>query len=185
MYTKILRNKVNYLGRKFYYTLFAAFYILTYRISSKGGIHSSLVMVCWPYARKNSPSGTWRRLPSTTRARKLLFYRLLEHAVQTDVHKSNERRVDTPLRIINYFACNSDVVMALASIAMAICSSVTFILAMVVYITSKKHEKETKQLINELKITIIMNASIRGGAVAGRMLYEEYKKELLESNGDK
>ena len=37
---------------------------------------------------------------STTRARGLLFYRLLEHAVQTDLHKSNERGVDTPLNRI-------------------------------------------------------------------------------------
>ena len=35
-------------------------------IRGKGGIHSSLVMVCWPYARKNSASGTWRRLPAHT-----------------------------------------------------------------------------------------------------------------------
>ena len=39
---------------------------------------------------------TIRYLASITRARGLLFYRLLEQAVQTDLHKPNERGVDTP-----------------------------------------------------------------------------------------
>ena len=38
-----------------------------------------------------------RYLASITRARGLLFYRLLEQAVQTDLHKPNEKGVDTPL----------------------------------------------------------------------------------------
>ena len=86
---------------------------------------------------------------------------------------------------INYFSCNDNAIIALATVIMATCSLITLILAIVVYITSKKHEKETKQLIDELKITIIMGATIRGGAVAGRMLYEEYKKEFLKDSGDK
>jgi len=65
----------------------------------------------------------------------------------------------------------------------AICSFATLILAVVVFVTSNWRDKKSKQLINELKIALIMIATNEGGADIGKRMYDEYEKKFLEDLG--
>lgn len=79
---------------------------------------------------------------------------------------------------ISYISQNSDVVMAISSIIMAIASIVTFMLALIVFISSILQGRKNETLMKELKIALVMVASITGGAKSGKRIYDEYKEQL-------
>lgn len=58
------------------------------------------------------------------------------------------------------------------------CSIVTFVLAVVVFCESRKHEKESKRLIDELRIAVVMGATVTKDAHVAKKIYDEYKKEF-------
>jgi hypothetical protein len=45
----------------------------------------------------------------------------------------------------------------------------------------RRNDKKNKKLIDELKIALIMIASVRGGAEAGKRIYDEYREKLSEN----
>ena len=79
---------------------------------------------------------------------------------------------------VSYISQNSDGAMAISSIIMAIASIVTFFLALIVFISSIRQGRKNKALMEELKIALVMVATITGGAEAGKRIYEEYKEKL-------
>jgi len=89
--------------------------------------------------------------------------------------------MDSLTNFTDFFYNHDKGLSVLSSLIIAGSSITTFILALVVFVVSRKHEKRTKQLIEEIKVALIMIASIRGGADAGKRIYDEYKKEILDS----
>ncbi len=79
---------------------------------------------------------------------------------------------------ISCISQNSEIAMAISSIIMAIASLITFLLALIVFISSIRQGRKNETLMKELKIALVMVASITGGAEAGKRIYAEYKEKL-------
>ena len=81
-------------------------------------------------------------------------------------------------QVVSFISQNADATMAISAIIMAIASIVTFFLAMTVFISSICQHRNYEKLVKELQIALVMVASIRGGAEAGKRLFNEYKEKF-------
>jgi hypothetical protein len=77
-------------------------------------------------------------------------------------------------------AKNSNSITAFSTLAIALFTAVTFLLTLAIFISSKRHEKEVKNLISELKIAMIMNVGSGVDAEGAKKIYEDYHKKFKD-----
>lgn len=82
-------------------------------------------------------------------------------------------------KVFQFLDAQNKVLSAVSSLIAAACSIATIVLALIVFLGSRAHEKKAKELIEELRIALVMIATVKGGAETGKRIYDEYKKTLL------
>ena len=88
--------------------------------------------------------------------------------------------MDLLSRVFQFFDAQNKALSVFSSLVAAGCSIATLVLALIVFLSSRAHDKRTKQLVEELKVALVMIATVKGGAEAGKRIYDEYKQELLD-----
>ena len=82
-------------------------------------------------------------------------------------------------KVFQFFDTQNKALSSSSSLIATASSIATLVLTLIVFLSSKAHEKKTKELIEELRIALVMIATVRGGAEAGKRNYDEYKQSLL------
>jgi hypothetical protein len=81
--------------------------------------------------------------------------------------------------LIHFFEYHTAALSVITAFIIASCSIATFVLALIVFFNFRRSDEKNKKLIKELKIALIMIATLSRDADAAKVLYDEYEKTIF------